>query len=200
MQYDLYKRVLEWRPPSRDAVGYQQYMRHDYNEGGAEYLRIINHSTDKIVEFFIAGGQDMPDTIEGSNIYGETFSGSYFLPSVKYKKAPVQYLLFPDRKPKYNFSFYKDLYTFDGNQCGDITVTEPWTTDMVNNLYRAEYGRSEKIILFVDNKPERMVDQFPGKIFWSSIQPEETFQGSDKIWLLATNGIMFQDERDTAFQ
>jgi hypothetical protein len=126
MSYDFY----EDKTGDGRLLGYKEILLHDYEEQGAEYLRIINHSGDKTVEFFFAGGQDMPETIEEykTQIF-RTFSNTFSLPSVRYKKAPVQYLLFPDRKPKYSIAFFGISYTFEGSSCGDITVIVPgwWT-------------------------------------------------------------------------
>jgi hypothetical protein len=208
MQYDFYER--RWLG---DVIDHEEYMIHNYEEGGAEYLQIINHSADKTVEFFFAGGQDMPGTIEEFDTMPvRTFENTFNLPSVRYKKAPVQYLLFPDRKPGYNLVSFGTPYTFAESSCGDITVIEPWTVDEVNELYRAEYKRSDGIRLSVnyDNKidePRRMIDMvegagvsdyensFAGKVFWGSIKPGESLEGSDKIWLLATSR-MFRDVED----
>jgi hypothetical protein len=197
IQYDVY----ENRISGGKVTGYNEYIRHDYGEGGAEYLRIINHSTDKTVEFFVAGGQDMPKTVAEYNAINIlTFEKPVSLPSVRYKKAPVQYLLFPNRKPKYNIAILEIPYTFEGIQCGDITVTNPWTVDAVNELYRAEYNHSEETKLFVDDTSEqvRMMDLIksggtPDKAFWGVIKPGETLEGSSKIWLLATP-FMFMDQ------
>jgi hypothetical protein len=161
MQYDFY----EDRCPDGEPTGYYtERMRHDYREGGAEYLQIINHSVDKTVEFFFAGDQDMPKTIgEWRTMIIPTFENTYFLPSVRYKKASVQYLLFPDRKPKYNPTLWGIPYNFEGSQCGDIIVVKAWTVDEINELYRAEYNHSDEIKLFVnlDDSPseeKRMID------------------------------------------
>jgi hypothetical protein len=192
MQYDFY----EWRWLG-DVVGYEEIIRHDYKEGGAEYLQIINQSTDKEVEFFFAGGQDLPETIEEFNTVNiGYFEKTLSIPSVQYEKAPVQYLFFPDCKPKYNIVNIGILYTFEGSSCGDITITDPWTVDAVNELYRAEYNRFNEIKLFGDDPTEkwRLIDAAKegGKFFWGSIKPGECIEGSDKIWLLATP-IIFID-------
>jgi hypothetical protein len=206
MQYDLYENYF-----FGDVTGHEEYMIHNYEEGGAEYLQIINHSADKMVEFFFAGGQDMPETNEGfDTIPFLSFENTFYLPSIRYKKAPVQYLLFPDRKPGYNFVFLGTPYTFAESSCGDIAVTEPWTVGAVNELYRAEYNRSEAVKLFVNSddrkygEPRRLIDmtegagvsdyenKLAGKVFWGSIGPGERLEGSGKIWLLATP-LMFSD-------
>jgi hypothetical protein len=84
--------------------------------------------------------------------------------------------------------------------------------DAVNELYRAEYKRSDEIKLSVnyDNKidePRRMIDMvegaggsdyeqlFVGKVFWGSIKPGESLEGSDKIWLPAASR-MFRGVED----
>jgi hypothetical protein len=206
-RYDFYEdRQLD------EVLGYKEVLLHDYDEGGAEYLRIINHSEDKTVDFFIAGGQDMPDTVEGMEVtWNRSLLNTFFPPSVRYKKAPVQYLLFPDRKPNYNLKDWPEpvVYLFEGDSCGDITLTEPWTVDAVNELYRAEYKRSDKIRLSINyddskiNEPGRLIDMveksafslhaYTGKIFWGELKPGESLAGSNKIWLLATQ-LMFYGE------
>ncbi|GHV89125.1 hypothetical protein AGMMS50267_14850 [Spirochaetia bacterium] len=183
-------------------VGYSTDLLHDYGEGGAEYLRIINHSSDKPVEFFFAGAQDLPKlpmTAKEQKRMSLEFPVS--IPSVQYKRAPLYYLLFPERRPQY------DVYdiSFTGNQCGDIILTNPWTVEDITALYRAEYEGSSSVKLFVDyndgNEQDRIRnavdgidgwDAYKGRIFYGVIEPGEQLAGDDKIWLLATP-LMFND-------
>jgi hypothetical protein len=140
----------------------------------------------------------------------DTFSNTVSLPAVRYEKAPVQYLLFPGRKPNYDLTYFLVPYTFKDDSCGDITIIEPWTVNDVNELYRAEYAYSDDIKLSVNYdvsppKEKRMIEMiegigvsdyeksFAGKDFWGTIMPGDSLLGSDAIWLLATP-FMFQDE------
>ena len=156
-----------------DSTGADRYSCHlirDFEESGAEYLRIINHSTDKEIEYFIAGA-------EGK------FNGKKTSPSIIYKNAHICYLLYPD--------------SFEGNRIGDITVTEAWSIDDIMNLYRAEYTRSNEIILKVDWSSARIIDLVEGyskegwlgNISYGVIEPETELQGNEKIWLLTTAGM-----------
>jgi hypothetical protein len=186
IQYDFYE-----DRKADEVIGYKEILLHDYGKEGAEYLRIINHSSSETVEYFFAGSQDMPDTIEAYETISPRFSfeHTYSVPSVRYKKAPMQYLLFPDRKPNYNFIYGAEYYTYEDNSCGEITLAIPWTVDMVNELYHAEYNRSAEIRLSVNyddrkyDEPRRMIDMiegygvsdyeksFAGKVFWGAIKP-----------------------------
>ncbi|MDR1882650.1 MAG: hypothetical protein LBR26_07690 [Prevotella sp.] len=172
-------------------------LKHDYEEGGAEYFRIINHSTDKPIEFFIAGCQDIK-TIPG------TVDEVEILPSIYYRKAPVYYLLFPDKKYRRNLKNGADIFYFEANRCGDIELTSAWSVDEVMELYRAEYRLSTDTILHVDlwgglnsgrmAKPaEHSKPRLENRTFYGVIPPKSQFKGDEKFWLLATPWI-FQDE------
>ncbi|MDR3119685.1 MAG: hypothetical protein LBU44_09800, partial [Mediterranea sp.] len=69
-------------------------VHHAYEETDGEYLRIINHSVDKTIEFFIAGSRGMETRYKGCS----GFPLIKTMPAVYYRHAPVYYLLFPDRK------------------------------------------------------------------------------------------------------
>jgi hypothetical protein len=182
------------------VFAYYEKLLHDYEEGGAEYLRIINHSTDKEVEFFVAGAEDDFTMIpsEASEVRGA-------FPSVRYRKAPVYYLLCPEHKYPYNIWDYQG----EGDRCGELILTEAWTVDEVAALYRAEYNRSDTIKLYIWNFNDteydnnRMVDYIRGdvpynehhrdRIFYGVIKSGEQLAGNDKLWLLATRRGMFYD-------
>ena len=182
-----------------EPIDYSKYLQRDYKEGGAEYLRIINHSSDKPVEFFIAGAQT-------GEVITQGYSKAKLIPSVHYKKAPVYFLLFPEYKYNENvIDFDSNIYHyFEGNRCGDITLTEAWTVEAVAALYRAEQVRSNEVLLTIDALNYRMIDLVEGKInggeaysgniFYGVIGPKEQLQGNEKIWLLATPSWMFQEE------
>ncbi|MDR2070837.1 MAG: hypothetical protein LBP81_05420 [Treponema sp.] len=214
IQYDVSKGMT-----NSYFTTYTETLHRDWEEGGAEYLRIINHSPDKTVEFFFAGGQELPESAAAAayKMWRPSFESSIgYLPAVHYKMAPVQYLLFPDRRPGYNYQFQDDFptYYFEGNRCGDFIVTKPWTVDEIAALYRAEYNRSNTIILYIDGDYSsvdeetsyRMIDYVQGRVkphhvihsyldakFWGTIKPGETLKGDDKIGLLATC-FMYTDE------
>jgi len=170
-------------------LSYVKTLLRDFEEGGAEYLRIINHSQDKPVEFFFAGTQE-----------GLTNNGDLLIPSVWYKNAPIYYLLFPNRKPYQNIIFGGIIFYFEGDRIGDLIVTEAWSIEEVHALYCAEYARSNEIMLIVDSD-YRMIDlvegkisgwnQYQGNIFHGVIEPGKELLGNEKIWLLATPGAMF---------
>jgi hypothetical protein len=181
----------EWK--SSDGDGFRVELRHNYEEGGAEYLRIINHSADKQVEFFFAGAQDLPET-SAEFWKSDSLEFPYSIPSVRYEKAPIYYLLYPERKPQYDI----ENFHFVGNTCGNLEVTEPWTVAEITALFRAEYSRSPTIRLIVDldwGADWRMIDLIKGngkddycksKDFYGVIEPGDQFVGNEKIWLLAT--------------
>ncbi|GHU96394.1 hypothetical protein FACS1894156_7410 [Bacteroidia bacterium] len=176
--------------------GYILQIKHQYNEGGAEYFRIINHSTDKPIEYFIAGAQD----IKVRPIGGEVI----VFPSVYFRNAPICYLLHPERKFAHNVIFYGETLYFEGNRCGDIELTSAWSVDDVMKLYRAEYNRSSDTLLYVDMRtienngrmtnPPKYDQRLRDKIFYGTIPPQGQLKGED-TWLLATPYI-FDDNLD----
>jgi hypothetical protein len=190
------------------VYAYYEKLLHDYKEGGAEYLRIINHSADKEIEFFIAGAEDdfTPISDLGSG-EGDGWMLKGTFPSVRYQRAPVYYLLYPERKYPYNFGI--GYYYGEGDRCGDLIVTEAWTVDAVAALYRAEYNRSDTMQLFItypiyhEEKNYRMTDytngvvpnweEYRGSIFYGVIKSGEQLAGNNKLWILATRGGMFYD-------
>ncbi|GHT52454.1 hypothetical protein AGMMS49982_12730 [Bacteroidia bacterium] len=177
---------------------YQLMLKHDYGEGGAEYFRIINHSVDKPIEFFFAGTQDVVTEPSGG-----IMELVVFLPGVYYKKAPIYYLLFPEKKYKHNLSWgsdMKDIFYFEGNRCGDIELTSAWSVEDVMKLYRAEYRHSPDTILYVDTRaaldgsrmtepPKYSDHRLKDKIFYGIIRPGEELKGNPSIGLLATPWI-----------
>ena len=173
------------------SYGYRKALIRNYEEGGADYLRIINHSQDKPVEFFLAGGNiQRPDD-------------KIYLPNIWYKNAPLFFLLFPERKPSYNIHLGNGMVVyFEGDRIGDLTVTEAWSIEAVIDLYRAEYARSSEILL-IAGQNMRIIDliegkilgfeSYIGKIFYGVINPNEELQGSEKIGLLATPHMFFDE-------
>jgi len=169
---------------------YSYVLVRDFEEGGAEYLRIINHSPDKTIEFFFAGAHE-----------GEV-RGSRNLPDVRYKNAPIYYLLYPERKPAKDHNIPGDrIIYFEGDRIGDLVVTQAWTAEEVCALYRAEYVRSEEIKLtaiygnriigYVEGNDPNERKGFLGSIFYGKLSPQEELRGSEKTWLLATRLGMF---------
>jgi hypothetical protein len=191
---------------SGGIYAYYEKLLHDYEEGGAEYVRIINHSADKEVEFFIAGAEDdftfIPSLVPD---YGYGWEAWGAFPSVRYQRAPVYYLLYPEHKYSHNIWDYQG----EGDRCGDLILTEAWTVDAVAALYRAEYNRSDTVKLYIwgfddtQSTNYRMVDYTSGlatfgdvhrgRIFYGVIKQGEQLAGSNKLWLLATRGGMFSD-------
>jgi len=182
----------------RGPLQYHKTLLRDFEEGGAEYLRIINHSPDKEVEFFVAGTQT-----------GKWPNNEYRIPSVRYKKAPVYFLLFPEYKYTENVIMHDgNICYFVDDRCGDLILTEPWTIDAITALYRAEYARSNEVNLIIDifslTFQHRMIDLVEGKvagwesyrdnIFYGVIEPEKELRGNKKIWLLSTPSWMFNNE------
>jgi hypothetical protein len=178
---------------SYDKAGvyaYYEKLLHDYEEGGAEYFRIINHSADKEVEFFVAGAEDYEWSI---------------LPSVRYQKAPIYYLLYPEHKCPYNF---EDYYG-EGNRCGELILTESWTVDAVASLYRAEYSHSDTTKLYIWNLQNNEYDnysmadytngvvpyreEYRDSIFYGVIKSGKQLAGNNKLWLLSTRAGVFRD-------
>lgn len=185
-----------WR--AKYDMSYHIVLKHDYEEGGAEYFRIINHSTDKPIEFFIAGTQDVVLNGDGST------NEAVIFPSVYYRKAPVYYLLFPDKKYHKDLVLRGELFRFTGNYCGDIELTAAWTVNDVMQLYRAEQRQSVDTVLYVDsqaaydggrmsNPPKYNKTRLKNRTFYGLIPPKGQLKSDEKIWLLATPWI-FDEE------
>lgn len=181
-------------------ISYRWQLLHDYGLGGAEYLRIINHSEDKPIEFFIAGAEDM-------KVYKDDchrgLDAIEIMPSIYYKNAPIYYLLFPDEKYPENVAKHPqacdDILYFEGNRCGAFTLTEAWSANDIAKLYRAEFNHSKDTVLYISprydsygrlSKALKTKDPYiAGKAFYGVIRPKEELKGNDKIWLLATPGL-----------
>jgi hypothetical protein len=182
-----------WR--AKYNLGYYLVLKHDYEEGGAEYFRIINHSTDKPIEFFIAGTQDVVLNGDGST------NEVQIIPSVYYRRAPVYYLLFPDKKYHKDVLLYGEPLRFTGNHCGDIELTAAWSINDVMQLYRAEQRKSADTVLYVDmraeffdggrmsNPPKYNKTRLKDRTFYGLIPPKGQLKSDEKIWLLATPWI-----------
>jgi hypothetical protein len=182
---------------------YQLTLKRNYGEGGADYFRIVNHSTDKTVEFFLAGAQDVKET-DSKNENG--VAEAKILPSVYYRNAPIYYLLYPDKKYHRNLTTHEVVFYFEGNRCGDLELTSAWSVDDVMQLYRAEYRRSPDTLLYVDirgahnggrmtNNPIYSDPRLENRTFYGVIPPGGQFKGDENFWLPATPWIfeeMFQ--------
>ena len=149
---------------SSGTLGYDNAYLYDSQEGGAHFLRIINHSQDKPVEIFITD-------VFLSDYYDD---GRPLFPQIQYNNVPVFYLLFPFNKPN-----------------GGSSMFEAWSADEVAALYRAEYSRSNEVKLLygnhrlinlIGNKPEGT--EFRGSIYYGTIEPGKTLQGNESIWLI----------------
>jgi hypothetical protein len=158
-------------------LGYRKTLLRNFNKGGAEYLRIINHSPDKSVEFFIAGAPPTGDPT--------LFPSITPIPFVQYRRAPIYFLLYPEC----------NTWSFGTNHIGDLVVTEAWSIDEVIALYREEYARSEITQLKIADDDYRMIDMINGidthraykdAVFYGTIKPKEELRGNDRMWLLAT--------------
>ncbi|MDR0658204.1 MAG: hypothetical protein LBG18_04630 [Mediterranea sp.] len=186
--------------------GYKLVIHHSYEETDGEYLRIFNHSTDKTLEYFIAGSREMETEFTGCS----GFPLIKTMPAVYYKHAPIYYLLFPDKKYTQNVqgdvSDCNDIFYFEGNRCGDLTVEQPWSVDSVMKLYRSEYRNSPDIRLDVESywshlgrmtKVVHSGDSYdiPFQSFYGTILPGEELKGNISLPLLATPSI-FDDRLD----
>ena len=156
--------------------GHIYKLKREFEEGGAEYLRIINHSQDKSVEFFIS---DILRLKSDSELWSPS------LPGIEYNNVPVYYLFFPEKNPS-----------------GDFVTEKTWNVDEVAALFKAEYSKSDNVKLLYRNY--RLIDlingkptetEFQGRIFYGTIVPEESLHGNEKIWLMATP-ILFKDNYD----
>lgn len=180
--------------------GYQIIVKHDYGENGAEYLRIVNHSADKTIEFFIAGSQEM-ETCNSDRSSNMKYIIS--MPSIYYKKAPIYYLLFPESKYPHNLlgepSMDNDVFYFEGKRCGDLILDRAWTVNEVMELYRAEFKNDPSIELYIDDSFRKYgrlsaavhLDSYPMKYkrFYGIIRPGEVLGGAYDIPLLATPSL-----------
>jgi hypothetical protein len=165
----------------------------DFAEGGAEYLRIINHSESKSVEFFLIDTDaNTTDIIAYSDV-----------PIIQFNRAPVYFLLHPERKPSKNAKdFFGNVIYFEGDRIGDliVTVDQPWTIGMVAELYRDEFNRDNDRRLMI--QCSRMIDHVQGRVrytrvfyrrnFYGVLRPGEELLGNENFWLLATPNMFPQ--------
>lgn len=178
-----------------DVLAYILTLKHDYSEGGAEHFQIINHSSNKSVEYFVVGAQDLVLSKNSEERWIE------ILPSLFYKKAPLYYLLFPERKFGKNGKYRGEVFHFEGDRCGDLVLTEAWSAEEVAKLFRAEYRNSPDTILYLDgsyfdkrlyrlvNADEKEisnVSHIAGKKFYGHIAPQDTLKADKDFWLIAT--------------
>src|SRR5574344_154661 len=178
--------------------GYGLVIQHSYGEADSEYLRIINHSTDKTIEYFIAGSREMETSDKDKGCNGLPLIKT--MPAVYYKHAPIYYLLFPNKKYTQNVqgnaADCNDHFYFEGNRCGDLILEKPWSVDEVMNLYRSEYRNSPDIRLDIEvywgdlGRMTQIINsgkpyiQF--KRFYGTIMPGEELRGNNSLPLLAT--------------
>ena len=148
------------------VISISPHVKISYGTGGAEFMKIINHSTNTL-EYFIAGTQDT-STISlhdyGINVPNGTNPPStrttVITPFVQYNNAPIYYLLNPDKKPNTNLYslIIDDNKNYTGkynvltlqsnpNQIGNLQVSQAWSIGDVMKLYRAEYRQSTDTIL-----------------------------------------------------
>jgi hypothetical protein len=169
MTYE-YMELLDKGGLCDDDIGdyYRETLLHNYDEGGAEYLRIINHSPDKPVEFFIAGAQ--PEPIN---------------PSVFYRDTSVYFLLFPERNytdntltEAWSVEAVMALYRAEYARSETVRLTVDYIHRMIDLVEGKVYGW----------------ESYRGNIFYGVIEAGEELRGNEKIWLLATPTPMFFDE------
>jgi hypothetical protein len=185
------------------VIRYLMKLHHEYAQGGAEYLRIINHSTDKTIEWFVAGTQNM--VTKGKCGEQECLHSA---PLVCYHDAPIYYLLCPERKYTRDVAYdgvRKDgstginVFYFSGDRCGRLELTKAWTVDEVMALYRAEYGAASDttLQLYLNATSERLTEASrynrPDRKFYGTIGPNETFSGNEQVPLLAVPDIFYDE-------
>jgi hypothetical protein len=174
-------RYEEW--DSFSNVTFSKWLHRNFAEGGAEYFRVVNHSPDKVVEFFLVG--------TFTDLSGAFFSGAASIPDIWYRNAPVYFLLHPERKPDRNITAFGNVIIFEGYRIGDITVTDPWSIEKVANLYRAEFSRCAKVqLMFRLHRVIELVEDsrgtFSGRTFFGAIEPGGELRGNENLWLLGT--------------
>ena len=158
------------------------------------------------MEFFIAGTHT-GETKTWYSFSNDTKPAQLWtpIPSVQYKKAPIFFLLFPEKKYPNNVPVFNEIWRFEGNRIGDLTVTEPWNINEIIALYRAEYARSDDVQLIIDRHHRyRLMDYVEGTLpgwtggvtgydnFYGFIEAGEELRGSETLWLLATP-LMFAE-------
>lgn len=178
---------------------YRLVLKHQYGKNESEYFRIINHSLDKSIEYFIAGTQQMQTDNNGCN----GLNVIDVMPTIYYKRAPIYYLLCPEKKYTQNLqgsSFdCNDIFYFTGDRCGDLEVKQAWTVDEVMALYRAEFNNSPEIKLYIDthfsslgrlsNAIRSNNPYVKFKHFYGVIMPNEELKGNSDLPLLATPSL-----------
>jgi len=180
-----------------NAISYRLELLRDHDANESEYLRIINHAEDRTIEYFIAGSQDV-QVHKGE--CGLDFAG--VVPNVCYQKAPVYYLLFPEKKHRGNLSVNdfdcREILYFEGDRCGDLKLTDAWEVNDVAKLYRAEFNKSKDTVLHFSldkifgserlseiakkyRRPDLKVEHLYG-----TVPPKNRLEGNANIWLIAT--------------
>ena len=149
-------------------IYHHYYLQRDFEEGGAEYLRIVNHSQDKTIEFFI------------SDVLRLDLNNKLQQPGIMYDDVPVYFLLFPEKDPS-----------------GDMISSRKWSVDEVAALYKAEYSGSDEVkLLYANERLTDLIKTkerwYYESILYGIIDPLKSLQGNEKVWLLATP-IMFFD-------
>jgi len=173
------------------SISYHKFLVRDFEEGGAEYLRIINHSDDKNIEFFL-GGPLIPSVSNPSEVSlsdpSKLLLNGIPIPVIWHKKAPIDFLLQPEKKPSQNVYIFPVGYiVFEGNRIGDLTVTEAWSVEDIATLYRKELARDGQIYLTCGDW--RLADWVDDKKYapklYGVIKPGEELHGKESIRILS---------------
>lgn len=209
-------------------------LKPNYTKGGSNYLKIKNYSN-KPLEYFIAGTQDVVTISNPLNRFNEPWlkkkysadntcdwhNGIQVIPTPFYNKAPIYYLLFPQKKHTTNlfkieligeessnvWKYTCETFYFSDNKCGDLTLNKEWSVEEVMTLYRAEYKNSNEIKLYADYWNAYIYgyrlnskNGLPGnweyarvnKKLYGTIAPNDSLVGNEKIWI--TNTPRFYDK------
>ena len=161
----------EWSDSAGRPFRSDKILLRNFEEGGAEYLTIINHSTDHQVEFFIAGAP---------SIFGDNDPR----PAITYRNIPLYFLLFPERDLENNWG-----RQWSAEEVAGLYRAELARSDDVQLLVVDGY---RMIDLLEGRAPGS--GRFQGAIFHGIIEPGDELKADEKIWLLATSSLMFFEE------
>ncbi len=215
------------------ANGYiRHYLNRNYQPNGADYLSIKNLSSSEI-EYAVIGNNkityyNVNDLSNGNSTYF-TQNLNTLLDKTKvieqppipiYKKAPILYLLFPDKAPQHVcYALLEGDGTTEGGlfkakkvplkspYVGDLTLTTPYTIEQIMELYKQEY-ENQGSILFSNYVAYTLKQQ--GKrytyslkeegergdrklLYYGKIAPHQSLDNQGEIWFINAAEARYYD-------
>lgn len=191
----------------------------NYTPKGADFLSIENLS-DKDLEYAVIGNEtlqyrSLKELSEYEIINPSQLQDSHKVikvaPSPVYKKAPILYLLYPDKAPNTDCYVISSLYngekaktiekiTLKAPNFGDILTNMPYSIQQILNIYRQEYTKggvlyrnynyskdysgAYKASLRETSSSELYYGSYKEAIHYGKISAHHTLTNKGKIWFL----------------